>query len=234
MKARDPLYRQFRRAFSADSNSAGTKALALEVRRKYALRISDYKTPLTDEGKKQAYLTGLSLSGQMQPPDIIFCSPYWRTLSTLAWMRVGWKQLRGVRLVIEDRIREQEHGLALLYNDWRIFQALHPEQKELRDLQGPYWYQYPQGESVSQVRDRTRDVLGMLIRECAGLHVKLITHHLTILSLRANLERLSPEAFMRLDEEEKPLNCGVTRYACDPNLGKDGKLVLQCYNQRLF
>ncbi|MBI2055155.1 MAG: histidine phosphatase family protein [Candidatus Sungbacteria bacterium] len=233
-KARDPRYQEFRREFETNPDCIEVRGLAHEVRRKYALGISDYKTPLTDAGKNQALSTGLSLDGQMRVPDIIFCSPYLRTLSTLGWMRVMGTNLRGVRDVVDDRIREQEHGLALLYNDWRIFQALHPEQKELRDLQGAYWYQYPQGESVSQVRDRVRDFLGMLIRECAGMHVMLVTHHLTILSFRANLERLAPEQFMRLDKHEKPVNCGVTRYECDPRLGKDGKLVLQFYNQRLF
>lgn len=233
-KEQDQRYWQFRRAFDADFQSDETRALATEVWRKYALGTSDYKTPLTDEGKVQGLRTGISLSGQIPLPDIIFVSPYWRTRSTLAWMRVRGEKFRRVRDVVDDRIREQEHGLALLYNDWRIFQAMHPEQKQLRDLQNPYWYQYPQGESVSQVRDRVRDFLGMLIRECAGMHVMLVTHHLTILSFRANLERLSPEEFTRLDEYEKPLNCGVTQYECDPHQGRAGKLVLKYYNQRFF
>ena len=53
-----------------------------------------------------------------------------------------------------------------------------------------------------------------------------ITHHLTILATRANFERLSPEEFLHLDKHDKPLNCGVTRYIGNPNLGSRGKLVL--------
>jgi IS5 family transposase len=61
-----------------------------------------------------------------------------------------------------------------------------------------------------------------------------VTHHLTILSFRANYERLSPEEFIRLDEHEKPVNCGITVYRGDPNQGKDGKLVLQIYNKKFY
>ncbi len=115
-----------------------------------------------------------------------------------------------------------------------MFHALNPDQKRLRDTMGPYWYQYPQGESVSMVRDRIRDVLSMIIREYAGQHVLMVTHHLTILSLRANLERLSPEEFIRLDNHEKPVNCGITIYRGEPKLGKNGKLVLESYNTCLW
>lgn len=235
-KEGDPIYQAFKRAFENAPDAPETKALALEVRQKFALGVSDHETCLTDEGEKQALQTGRSLAGlskQMVQPDIIFCSPYLRARSTLSWLKAGWA-LGAVKVVTEDRIREQEHGLALLYNDWRVFQTVHPEQRELREMQGSYWYQYPQGESVSQVRDRTRDVLSMLIRECAGQHVLLVTHHLTILSFRANLERLTPEQFIHLDEHEKPVNCGVTRYECDPERGKNGKLILRYYNQRLY
>lgn len=147
---------------------------------------------------------------------------------------MGWSDLSLAPHVADDRIREQEHGLSLLYSDWRVFHVLHPDQKQLRDLQGPYWYQYPQGESVSQVRDRARSFTSMLIREWADKHVLVVTHHLTILSLRANYQRFSPEEFIRLDEYEKPVNCGVTLYRGDPTIGKDGKLVLKAYNKKFY
>jgi hypothetical protein len=69
-------------------------------------------------------------------------------------------------------------------------------------------------------------------REFAGKRVMAITHHLTILATRANFERLSPEEFLHLDKHEKPLNCGVTRYIGNPNLGSRGKLELCEYNRQ--
>ena len=113
-----------------------------------------------------------------------------------------------------------------------MFHVFHPEQKDLHDLMGPYWYTYPQGESVCDVRDRARSITTTLTREHACQDVLVFTHHLTILSFRANLERLSPEQFMHLDEHEKPVNCGITLYRGDASRGEDGRLGLEFYNKR--
>jgi broad specificity phosphatase PhoE len=165
-------------------------------------------------------------------PDVVIVSPYIRTRNTFMVMASAWPELeRKSSVYYDDRVREQEHGLSLLYNDWRVFETMHPEQRRLRKLLGTYWYQYPQGESAAQTRERVRSMMNTIIREWAGRHVLLITHHLTILSVRANLERLSSEEFIRLDEEEKPRNCGVTIYRGNPHRGANGKLELECYNR---
>lgn len=234
LKEKDLDYQKFKQAYEADYQSAKTKALAKIMQTKYTLAVSDYKTPLTQEGIKQARLTGIALAKTIELPDVIFCSPYLRINQTLVALREGWSNLKGVPSINDDRIREQEHGLANLYNDWRIFHVFHPEQKIFQDMQGLYWYQFPQGESVSQVRDRIRSMVTTLIREWAEKNVWLITHHLTLLSVRANMERLSPEQFVHLDKNEKPVNCGITRYECNTGRGKDGKMELVFYNRTFF
>ena len=83
------------------------------------------------------------------------------------------------------------------------------------------------------VRERLRSWVITLIRELANKNVMAVTHHLAILSIRANLERLSKEDFLRLDKEEKPINCGVTIYEGDKKAGSNGRLVLKAYNQKL-
>lgn len=230
-KEGDPLYLTFKREYQRDHTSEACKKLAQEVWDKYQLLMSDYETPLSDVGRAQSRNTGAALDTK---PDIVLISPYVRTRETWNEMLQGGFQPNDARIIIEDRIREQEHGLSTLYSDWRIFHVFHPEQKLLRKRMGPYWYQYPQGESVSMVRDRLRDVTTMMIREFSGLHVLLITHHLTILSIRANYERLSPEEFIHLDENEKPVNCGITKYEGNPRLGTEGKLVLREYNVKHY
>lgn len=232
-KEKDSRYQLFKRAFNKNPQSAECRELAEEMRGRFTLNVSDYYTSLTDAGHIQAKKTGAKMRHLIhEQPDVIIVSPYRRTRETFDDMAsTAWPFIRDDRQVYDDRIREQEHGMSLLYNDWRIFEVFHPLQQELKRLQGPYWYQYPQGESVLQVRDRIRSFTNTLIREYAGKCVMLVTHHLTILSIRANFERLSPEEFIRLDEEEKPRNCGVTIYRCDPNLGTNGKLRLHCYNR---
>ena len=230
-KGKSELYELFCKAFEKNPDSRETRELALRVRSEFALGVGDYETPLTERGWKQAVAAAEGLKKIIGLPDVAFVSPYLRARETFRAMFGGWPELASVRVYHDDRIREQEHGLALIYNDWRVMHVLHPEQRALRQLQGSYWYQFPQGESVSQVRDRIRSWMGTLVREFSERRVLAITHHLTLLSVRANLERWTPEEFVRVDEEEKPVNCGVTMYRGNPNLGENGKLVLARYNK---
>lgn len=233
-KEDDALYKEFKIAFEKDYQSPQTIELAKQVQKKFTLGVSDYDTPLTEEGIRQARETGRNLLDNMFLPDVVFVSPYLRTRETFKFLAEEFSGLSKGKVVYDDRIREQEHGLSLLYNDWRVFHTFHPEQKKLHGLMGRYWYQYPQGESVSNVRDRNRDFTRMLIREYAGKRVLLVSHHLTILSFRGIFERLSPEEFVYLDEHEKPVNCGVTTYIGNPKLGTDGKLELVEYNKKFW
>jgi len=234
-KADDPKYQEFKTLFEEDFTQPRCRKLAEELIVTYCVGVSDFETPLTDAGREQAFRTGVAFAvDDPFPPDVVLVSPYLRTRQTWGAMQFAGYRANNAPVVFEDRIREQEHGLVTVYNDWRFFCTLHPEQKTLYDLTGRYWYQFPQGESVSMVRDRARDVASMCIREYASLNVLMITHHLLILSVRANFERLAPEAFIQLDEHETPLDCGITRYVGDPRRGKEGRLELVEYNKRYY
>jgi broad specificity phosphatase PhoE len=232
-KAEDELYKRFVASFEQRPDGAMTQELAKLVEEKFAMGVSDFETSLVDPDSPDAQKVGKVLSEQFALPDIIFVSPFLRTRQTLQGLIKGWPELENVKIVLEERLREQSHGLSSLYNDWRIFQALHPPQKQLYDLDGIYWYCYPQGENVPMVRERIRSWLSTLTRDFSGYRVLAVTHHLSILSVRANLERLDAQEFVRLDQEEKPINLGVTLYSGHADKGKDGKLVLDYYNKQL-
>lgn len=212
------------------------KALARAARKELVGTFSkgDYMTPLTSDGVQQARETGARLLENAPLPEMIYVSPYLRTRQTFACMSETCPELRGVKTVFEERIREQEHGLSTIYNDWRIYLTFHPEQAILRKRGGDYEYRFLNGENKADVRERIRSFLATLIREHAGQHVLLISHHLTLLAFRANLERWDREEFSRVDREETPLNCGVTIYRGDPTQGREGRLVLEGYNKRLY
>lgn len=233
-KAADPLYLEFKKEYEKNYRSVRARELAMAVRERFALGIDDYRTPLTEEGERQCRVTGAVISKHISLPDIVLISPNLRTTQSRECLIDGWPELGEVKFVPDDRIREQDHGLAILYNDWRVFHVLHPEQKELYDLRGPYWYKYPQGEDVSNVRDRERSFTSTLIREYAGCNALVVTHHLTKLSFRANHERLTPEQFIELDAQHKPVNCGVTLYRGNPQKGRNGKLELEYYNRQFW
>lgn len=226
-------YQKFVEQFEKDCESPITKALAQEAWDIYALGKGDHNTPLANDGI-QARKVGESLRKELELPDVIFVSPYLRTKETLRMLMEGWPELESVKVVEEERIREQEHGLAILYNDWKIFYSMYPEQKKLFDLEGDYWYRWPQGENVPDVRMRVRSWFDTLVRDYSDKKVLVVTHHLTILSLRAALERMSAEEFLALNKTEKPINAGVTKYKGDPDQGKDGKLLLEYYNKKFY
>jgi broad specificity phosphatase PhoE len=237
-KKQDPLFQKFVEAYERDSSSTACISLAKEIAKAWSLGYSDRQTPLSDTGRDIAVKTGQALHRQRndQLPHVVIVSPYQRTQETLAALIEGWPELAASETIEDDRIRELEHGLLLAYNDRRVMMTLHPEQRILYDIEGEYAYRYPQGENIADVRERCRNFTRMLIREFAGQRVLVVTHHLTILAIRANLERLGVDEFLRLDREEKPINCGVTSYRGIPNVGRHGhgKLELVAYNQKLY
>lgn len=226
-------YQKFLELFEIDPTCQKTKMMAEEMSRVYSLGQGDHDTPLINDGA-QAKIVGKNLRNEIDTPDVIFVSPYLRTRETLNKIIEAWPELAKVKIVEDDRIREQEHGLASIYNDWKVFYSLYPEQKKLHDLSGDYWYRWPQGENVPDVRLRIKSWFDTLVRDYPEKKVLVVTHHLTILALRANLERYSAEDFINLNETNKPINVGVTLYKGDPKKGKDGKLILDFYNKKLY
>lgn len=234
LKAASPLYKSFEKEFKKDFNSSETIRLAKEVKEMFALNMADHNTPLAENAGHQAEKMASELKNYIKLPDVIFYSPYERTKETLNRMITGWPELQNIKSYEEERIREQEHGLALLYNDWKVFHALNPDEKVLYERQGLYWYRNPRGENVPDVRERLRSWMNTLTRDFAEQNVLAVTHHLTILGIRANQERMSAEEFIRIDREDKPINAGVTIYRGDPTQGKNGRLLLDVYNKRLY
>lgn len=232
-RSKDVDYQKFLELFDKDPECSKTKAMAEEMSRIFSLGRGDHNTPLANDGI-QAATVGANLKKEIDLPDVIFVSPYLRTRETLKKIIEGWPELANVKIVEDERIREQEHGLASLYNDWKVFYTFYPEQKKLYDLSGEYWYRWPQGENVPDVRLRIKSWFDTLVRDYSEKKVLVITHHLTILALRANLERYSADDFIKLNETDKPINVGATLYKGDPTQGKDGKLILDYYNKKLY
>ncbi len=232
-KKNDPLYQCFLKEYRENPTGKGAQYWAQKVKEKFALGVSDANTDLADAEGKQAVETGRKLSsGEL--PDIIFVSPYLRAVKTLEHIKTGWPELKQVKTVKEKRVREQEHGLALLYNDWKVFFSLNPLQKELYDLEGPVNYRYPQGENVPDVCLRNQMFLSTLTRDFPEKRILIVTHHLNILAMMSNLDRWDDEKFIHMDENEKPINCGVTLYRGIPGEGKDGRLKREYYNEQLY
>ena len=232
-KKKDKLYLEFLNEIKINPLSEKAKGLATIIGEKYCLSVGDHDTPLAENGKI-ARKVGKALKKKFEVPDIIFVSPYLRTLETLKNITKSWPALKKVKIIEEERIREREHGIVTVYNDKDVLYTLYPEQKALYEKEGQYWYRFPQGENIPDVRLRNRSWIGSVIRDFSNKKVMVITHGLTIISTRANLERFGAKGFIKIERNDKPINCGVTLYKGNENKGKEGHLELEFYNKKLY
>lgn len=234
LKEKDPLYQEFLAAFNNDFQSEDTKRLAILIWKKYGLGVGDYNTPITEIGFSQARTIGLALPNEIELPDVVFISPHQRAYQTRDGIIESWPELAGVPVVEEPRLREQEHGLSLIYNDWRIFHTFYPEQKWLYEMEGPYWYRFPQGENAPDGIERARSFIGTIVRDYSEKKVLVISHHLTLLFFLAAILRWDCNEFVKWDDEKKPINCGLTIFRGNPSVGDNGRLELVDYNKKLY
>lgn len=225
----DAQYLEFGTQFVQDPASQKSIDLARSLHATYPSTRADLPTPLAHGGMAESIHLGRYLRATLQLPEVVFVSPYVRTWATLAGILQGWPELDKVRVIEEERIREQEFGQRLAYMDRDVYLALHPDQQQLFASQGPYWYRWPQGENIPDVRSRLRSWATTLTRDYAGKPVLALTHHITILAWRANIERLTANQFLHLEQTELPANSSVTCYADQRISEGNHRLTLQSY-----
>jgi broad specificity phosphatase PhoE len=144
------------------------REMAIKLVPQIAPEFNDFDTPLSDEGMHQAITTGRSLPGVTTLPAAIYVSPYLRTQKTLEGLIEGWPQLGDVKVVEDDRIREHEHGKKPLYNVEEVFYTLNPQEALMKKLSSVYEHKFDGGESIFDVKQRTRSFIEMVIREHGG------------------------------------------------------------------
>ena len=231
----DPLYLEFKSEYKRNPESEETVRLALLCNEKYASIEDEFNTPLADGADKEAEVSGFSLSRLFPVPDVVFVSPFLRTKSTLDFLIHGWSKLGNIPTYVDDRVQEQRHGDMLGYPNRRIFLALNPKERRLYDSEGEYYYRYPNGDSVLDIQIRIRLWLNMIYEKFPGKHVLVVTHHKVILAARVEIDNLSTDDYYKLDNEDKPINCGITRYVLNESTDpKKAHLKLAEYNLNII
>lgn len=233
-KKDDPLTKTFLAEWKKNFRSKKAIALAKKLWKKYLIPFGEPNVPLAKSAGVRSVITGMALRREMELPDFIIVSPYQRTIQTLEFLKRGWPELEDVPAITDERIRERWAGLMHCYNDWQIFQTLHPEQKELLDRTGTYFYRAPQGENFPDVRERIRDFLRNLSAiEFNDKKILIVSHFMAILCLVAEIGtrengKLDDKKFMELFKTPSG-NCGVTLFT---NHG--GKLWLEYHGKKFF
>lgn len=225
-----PLFEAFIEAYNKNPASDEALRYAQEFKDWFDWDHGEHNIPLGESDGIHAEAMAGNLRDLIKFPDVIYVSPYDRTKLTLERMIKGWPQLADVRVISDEKIRERDHGELILFGDVRIFNVLKPDQMRLRKRYGSYWHRYPSGENIPDVRLRNQLWLDKLDRDHPEQNVLAVTHYLTILSTRANIEDLDDVEFQRLDHEADPINAGVTIY----RVGEEDKLKLDVYNQKLY
>jgi broad specificity phosphatase PhoE len=206
----------------SERNVAKEQAKAVGNSVVWASSARDVDTPLTALGIQQAITTGQFLSKENF--DVIFASPYMRTLQTS--QHIAEQLPAAPRIILEERIREIEFGVL----DGLTHQGVrerYPEEWARREREGKYWYRPPGGESRPDVALRVHSFLGTLTRDYRQKKVLVVCHSVVVLIFRRLLERWDEAKYIEVDSEDDVLNCGITTYRYDP---KAHRLNLDCYN----
>lgn len=189
--------------------------------------VRDVDTPLTDLGVQQAIQTGKFLH-DVASFDVIFSSPYMRTLQTSQYIAEQLEQPPSI--VIEERVREIEFGILDGLTHHGIKER-YPEEWARREREGKYWYRPPGGESRPDVALRVHSFLGALTRDFRQQRVLVVCHSVVVLIFRRLLERWDEAKYLEVDREDDVLNCGITTYRYNP---AEHRLQLDGYNTTCY
>src|SRR5690606_30587749 len=116
-KKHNQTYIDFNQAFEQDWKSNKTKDLAIKVAVMLSQNNGEDSTTITHEGRLEARQMGEKLSQEITLPDTVYLSPFLRTRETWNEMKKGWPKLEDCRVLIDERIREQDFGLRVLDGD---------------------------------------------------------------------------------------------------------------------
>nr|CCC94875.1 putative glycerolphosphate mutase [Trypanosoma congolense IL3000] len=222
---------------------------AANVDRTLYSRVPDWKIPLTERGRVQAFECGRRLRSIIKDEKLyIYYSPYARTRQTLDEVRKSLlpSQVQGERE--DERLREQEIG---------NFQPLDKmdEMWAERNEFGRSYYRFPNGESSVDVGDRVSKFFDSLFRERVELsslsaqndmrgssgggarpllmrdfddhNVVIISHGLLIRLFIGRWYSAPMEVFETM---KNPPNCGIVVL----ERHDEGRLVMTDISKRLF
>lgn len=179
---------------------------------------------LSSLGRKQALKTGAYLKRTYKQFDAVFSSPYQRTFETASIIgaKVGVSKIE-----IDERIREKESGIwnGLTYDEVK---RMYPSEYERKLREKKYYYRPIGGESYPDVNLRVWSFMSMLIRDCSGLNVCVVTHAAVLMAFRTLLDKLNEKQVLSVEKNDVK-NCSITVYQFDPLAKPRPKLALESH-----
>jgi len=187
-------------------------------------------TPLSPLGVQQSEALGQWFAGLPEGtgPEIVLTSPYARAHRT-AELIAQQAGLSGVRLRLDERLREKEFGILDRYTRRGIEQTF-PELAEQRALVGKFYFRPPGGESWCDVILRLRSALEMITREYGGRRVLVVGHQVIVNCMRYLLEQMDERQILDIDARGDLPNCGVTSYRAPAGGAPDQPMQVDLVN----
>jgi broad specificity phosphatase PhoE len=207
----------------SDRNKAkkGLTYFADDAARRCVKGVPDYKIELTDDGLKQALITGTGLRAEYGTFDYAYHSGYARTAQTLNGILEAYTPEERNNIKVRENmfIRERDSGYAYDMTEEEA-RAAFPWLKEYWQTMGGFMGRPPGGESLADVCQRVYLFLNMLFRDRAGQKVLVVTHGGTLRAFRKLLEHWSYDRATEAFKTDPPLNCSVISYSCDQSSGR--------------
>jgi probable phosphoglycerate mutase len=166
--------------------------------------IRPFTDPLTSVGEQQAHNLAERLKSKSDKSNIIYCSPYTRTLETADIIAASL----GGSVKVEQGLRESDDG------QWatKSLQEIEKEYDQIAKTDR-YTFRAPNGESWLDVATRVKNVIDYTKTDGA-IYVTHLTPIRTVLCLLQNLDpeqwqnstALSPGVMIELDSDEVRCN----------------------------
>ncbi len=188
--------------------------------------IPDNRTPLSEDGKVQAVKTGQKLAELFGSFDEVYYSPWVRASQTAMLIFTQFpepaKSQMANRLFRNLFLMEQNFGdLDVGIGDPEDINEGYKKFYKLRETAGKFYLRPPNGESWADVAMRTHQFLDAIFRENRDRHrILVVTHGITLTTLRYHLERIHEERLEELGRENSAKNCGVYSYQWNEQLSR--------------
>ena len=191
--------------------------------------VRDMDVGLSELGEQQAKALGRWIADQRdRAPTVALASPYRRACHT-AELAIGTAGL-DIETVQDERLREREFGVLDRLTRAGIEKEF-PDEAAARTYLGKFYHRPSGGESWADVGLRVRSLLDSVTREHADERVLIVAHQVVILMFRYVIEHLTEQEVLAISREEEILNCSVTTFEFDPDLGRNGGMRLKRYNE---
>ncbi len=197
--------------------------------RKAVQGIPDQHVPITDEGRRQAELTGRALRAEYGVFDRVYHSGYRRTQETAEHLLAAYPGEERERMIVRHHLFLRERDAGWTYDMTTAeAAAAFPWLQGYWDTFGRFFARPPGGESLAELAERVYLFLQKLYRDPHNQRVLVVSHGGTLRVFRYLLERWTHDEFLDRWESEPVANCAVTTYALDP---ANGRMALRSLNR---